>query len=54
MQKSSSSKNLKITNHDKGIILLISNRLLMAIFRGVLNEPRREKTGLRGFRPGPT
>ena len=20
----------------------------------VLNEPRREKTGLRGFRPGPT
>ena len=22
--------------------------------KGKLNEPRREKTGLRGFRPGPT
>ena len=25
-----------------------------ACFCNVLNEPRREKTGLRGFRPGPT
>ena len=25
-----------------------------ASFRGILIEPRSEKTGLRGFRPGPT
>ena len=33
-----------VINHVKSIVF----------FTTIINEPRREKTGLRGFRPGPT
>ena len=29
-------------------------KMLMKTILGTTYEPRREKTGLRGFRPGPT
>ena len=33
---------------------LFQNLEAICIFTSLLVEPRREKTGLRGFRPGPT
>ena len=41
------------------MVLISKNRFthdhdLLIYTRGTTNEPRSEKTGLRGFRPGPT
>ena len=33
---------------------LFGNHNVGFLMRRLTNEPRREKTGLRGFRPGPT
>ena len=42
------------TENDVKTCYRTSHNRTTALERSIINEPRREKTGLRGSRPGPT
>ena len=44
----------KISLHVSLVVLLNEGKMIEQETYSRLYEPRREKTGLRGFRPGPT
>ena len=44
----------KTIDFDYLLQLFITSGIVCVTVKGLSNEPRSEKTGLRGFRPGPT
>ena len=48
---------MKVFKSESGMPEMTRDRVILSrkgISTQITNEPRREKTGLRGFRPGPT
>ena len=48
------SDRIKYFVSQNEILLVLTDRLNKTRSQPIIDEPRREKTGLRAFRPGPT